>query len=66
MSVLAVTAVSLLVSCDTSMDSASNDSAGPAWDTARTSADGRSIVIVFTGGQEYDPSNHVRSTTAQT
>lgn len=57
MSVLAVAAVSLLVSCDASMDSASNESAGPAWDTARTSTDGESMVIVFTGGQEYDPSN---------
>ena len=30
---------------------------GPAWNAARTSADGRSILLVFTGGAEFDPAD---------
>lgn len=35
----------------------SNESAGPAWNAARTSVDGSAVVLIFTGGPEYDPSD---------
>ena len=55
--VLAVVGVGLWSSCGDPSGSGSNESAGPAWEAARTSTEGNSIVLVFTGGQEYDPSN---------
>lgn len=54
---IATLAVALLGSCGGSSGFSSGESDGPAWNAARTSSDGTSIVLVFTGGQEYDPSN---------
>ena len=34
-----------------------DESAGPSWDAARTSADGRSVLLVFTGGAPADPND---------
>lgn len=33
------------------------ESQGPAWNAARTSGDGRSILLVFTGGPDFDPAD---------
>lgn len=35
----------------------SSESGGPAWDAARTSVDGTAVVLVFTGGPEFDPTD---------
>lgn len=35
----------------------SGESEGPAWSAARTSEDGTSILLVFTGAAEFDPTN---------
>lgn len=54
--VIAVTAAVALAACGAFGDSP-DESAGPSWHAARTSADGRSVLLVFTGGASPDPND---------
>jgi hypothetical protein len=52
-----IVAVAVCVGSCGMVGSSSNESAGSSWDAARTSSAGRSVVLVFTGGPDYDPAD---------